>query len=241
MRKLTALVLAFLLSLPHSAYAVSPITFDTSTTNHTASSATATYAFSVGVHSDRVLIVAFTANKLSLPAVSSVTYGGDAMTASAFTPQALPTDTTVKVYYYYLLNPKTGSNNVVITFASSVDEVNSSALSYYNVGSLPQNMHVNGTGTSGTLTTTTTIDNSWLTGICRNNSSGDGSAGTGTTRRSDIAGQNAFYDSGGAKSPTGSYSIISTFGSTQYGCVGMTLAPVVPVTAVVLPQVYGWW
>lgn len=199
------------------------IAFDSSTTNHTVSSATATYAFNNVA--GNVLFIGFTANAASLPSITSVTYAGAGMTASSFSPQALPSDSTVKVYFYYLLNPATGSNNVVITFASAPDEINSNAVSYSGAGSVPQDFHINGTGTSGTLTTTTTIDNSWLIGCFRNNNDGNGTAGASTLRRSMVAGQNGFYDSNGAKTPPGSYSIISTFGSAEYGGIGMSIAP----------------
>lgn len=207
------------------------ITVGTPATNHTASSATATYAFTVAATANPVLFVGFTANKATVPAITSVTYAGVTMTASSFSPQSLPVDTTVKVYLYYLLNPATGSNNVVITFASAPDEINSSAVPYYGVGSVPQDTHTNGTSTSGTLTTTTTIDNSWIVGVFRNNADGNGAAGTGTTRRSNIAGQNAFYDTNGAKTPPGSFSIISTFANAEYGGIGMSIAPPVPTNS----------
>lgn len=204
------------------------IAFDSSTTNHTTASATATFAFNNVA--GNVVFVAFTANGLVLPILNSVTYAGVTMTASSFSPQSLPTDATVKVYFYYLLNPATGSNNVVVTFATAPDEINTNAVSYSGVGSVPQDFNTSGTSTSATLTTTTTVDNSWLVGCFRNNNNGDGAAGTGTTKRSFVAGQNGFYDTGGAKSPTGSYSIISTFGSAQYGAIGMSIAPPVIVT-----------
>lgn len=227
-----ALFLALLPALfvfPSSAYAA--IAFDNSTTNHTTASASATFALTVGAGSDRVLFVGFTANKSSIPAISSVTYAGVSMTASAFSPQALPSDTTVQVYLYYLLNPTSGSNNVVITFGSSLDEINSNAVAYSGVGGVEEAAHINGTGTSATVTTVTTADLSWIVGVFRNNNNGDGSAGAGTTKRSFVSGQNGFYDSGGPLSPTGSYSIISTFGSAQYGALGMTMTPAVPSAA----------
>ncbi|TCU78852.1 hypothetical protein EDE08_101634 [Bradyrhizobium sp. R2.2-H] len=225
-RSLTIGALLILL-LGHAPIAFAAIAFDNSTTNHTASASSATYSFCVGAVSNPITYVAFSANKLALPAVSSVTYGGAPLTASAFTPQSLPTDATVRVYLYYLLNSPTGCNNVVITFTSTVDEVNSQAVSYSGVGSVTTDTHVSGTGTSGTLTTTTTADNSWIVGVFRNNNNGDGTAGSGTTKRAFVAGQSGFYDTNGAKSPAGSYSIISTFGSAQYGGVGVSMSPFV--------------
>ncbi len=204
------------------------IAFDSSTTSTNSGSATLTFGFNNVA--GNALIVAFTANKLVIPAITGVTYNGVALTASVNSPQNPPADVTVKVYYYYLLNPATGTNNVVITFTGTCDGISANALSYSGVGSFPQDTSTTGTGTTGTLTVTTTIDNSWIVGCFRNNSDGNGSAGSGTTRRSNIAGQNAVYDTGGALTPTGSYSINSTFGSTVYAGVGMSIAPPVPVT-----------
>lgn len=199
------------------------VAFDSSTTNHTAASTTATYAFNnVG---GNAAIVAFTANKAVVPPISGVTYAGNAMTASPFSPQSLPTDLTVKVYLYSLLSAPTGSNNVVITFTLAPDEINSHALSYSGVGSIALDTNTNGTSNSGTLSATTTIDNSLLVGIFRNDSDGNGTAGTSTTRRSSITGQSGFYEASSLRTPPGAVSIISTFGSADYGGIGFVLAP----------------
>lgn len=202
------------------------IAYDNSSTGGNTSSATLTFALTVGGGSNRALCSGFTANKGSLPSITGVTYAGNAMTASANSPKLLPVDTSVRVYFYYQLNPTTGANNEVITFAATTDETRANAVAYSGVGSFPQDTSINGTGTSGTLTMTTTVDNSWLVGVFRNNNDGNGSAGASTTRRSFVSGQNGFYDSNGAKTPVGSYSIISTWGgSAEYAGIGMSMAP----------------
>lgn len=203
------------------------IAFDSSTTAGNTGSTSLTFAFNNVA--GNVVFAAFTANKLIIPAVSSVEYAGQALTASPDTPQNPPANVTVKTYLYSRLSPATGNNNMVITFASTTDETRANAISYSGVGSLPQNMFTTGTGTTATLTTTTTIDNSWLVGLFRNDNDGDGAAGSGTTKRSFVDGQNGFYDTGGAKTPIGSYSIISTAGSAAYCAVGLSMAP--PVAA----------
>lgn len=199
------------------------IATDTSGTTHPSASTTATVGLTVTSSSNRVVWGGFTANKASIPAISSVTFAGSAMTASANSPKNLPTDTSVRPYLYYQLAAPSGANNLVVTFVSAPDEIALNAVSYSGATSVPQDVSTSGTGTTTTLSFTTTLDNSWLVGIQRDDASGDGTAGTATTKRSSVAGQCGFYDSGGAKSPAGSYSLVITHGSTEYAAIGMSM------------------
>ena len=83
------------------------------------------------------------------------------------------------------------------------------------------------TSTPGTLTLTTTVDNSWLIGTIRCNASNPTGAGANTaevTKSSTELGY-VLYDSNGAKTPTGSYTITSTFsGSQLYSFTGAQLS-----------------
>lgn len=207
------------------------IAFDNSNTSNSTSSATLTYSLTVGTGANRFLIVGFSFNKLVLPSITGVTYNGVAMTASANNPKNPTGDVTVAVALFYLANPASGANNVVITLGGTADGISSQAASYTGVNNIPQDFSVVGaSGTSATLTTTTTIDNSWLVGIFRNDADGNGTAGTGTTRRASITGQSALYDSNAALTPAGSYSIISTFSSAPYSGIGFSMAPATATT-----------
>lgn len=214
------------------------IAYDNSGTTHPTGSTTATVTFTTS-GTDIAVCAGFTANKASIPAVNSITWAGAAMTAASLTPQSPPANATVREYIYYKTAAASGSNSLVVTFAATTDETSLNAVSYTGVGSVPQNNGGgNGTGTTATISITTTIDNSWLVGGVRNDNNGDGSAGSGTTKRSFVAGQNGFYDSGGAKTPAGSYSISSTFGSAGYAAVGISLAPPVVIANIADARVF---
>jgi hypothetical protein len=202
------------------------IAFDNASTGHATSASSLTFALTVGSGSNRKLWVGFNCNGVAIPAVSSVTYAGAAMTATPETPVA--ESGSLKLYLYYLDNPASGANNVVITMASATDEISAEAASYSGAApGIDSHMSVTGTGTTAILTTTTVADNAWLVGHFRNDSAGHGTAGTATTRRAFVSGQCSFDDSGGAKSPAGSYSIRETFSSAAYGAIGASFAPYV--------------
>lgn len=204
------------------------IAFDNASQGGITANAVLTFALTVGVGLNRIVWVAFTANKASVPAISSVTFGGVPMTATADTP--LAESSSLKMYLYFLVNPASGSSNAVITFASAPDEIHASAVSYSGAaqsGVPDAHATATGTGTSATITMTTTKANAWLVGLFRNDSSGNGSAGTGTTQRSSITGQNSFDDNNGLATTPGSYSIQETFGNALYGGIGAAMAPFV--------------
>jgi hypothetical protein len=201
------------------------IAFNAATSASNSASATLTFAHTVS-GSNTMLLVGFIANKATVPAVSSVTYNGVAMTATSASP--LTVSATVKNHLYYLVNPTTGANNVVITFASAPDGIAANALSYTGAkqtGQPDSQMSTASTGATATLTTTTVANGSWLVGVFRNDSTGNGTAGGSTTQRSSIGGQCSMDDSGGLKAPAGSYSISETFGSAAYGALGISISP----------------
>lgn len=134
--------------------------------------------------------------------VTGVTYNGVAMTRAG-TPAVQGTQTD---YGYYLYNPATGSNSVVVSTSSSV-QIDAHSTSFTGVDSGHTPAYNTGGGASGTqlsVSVTTTVDNSWLVGGSRNNF-GPTSGGTNTTWR-ETATSFGMSDSNGALSPAGSYS-----------------------------------
>lgn len=205
------------------------IAFDNASTGNSTASATVTFSLTVGAGSNRILWVGFIVNNI-IATVTSVTYNGVNMAATANSPLNGGQD----LYLYYLAAPTSGANNVVITMSSIVAEIHACAAAYTGASQIgiPDSVNsITGTGTSATITTTTVADNSWMVGVFRNDSTGNGSAGSGTTQRTSVAGQVSFDDSNGGKTPAGSFSIQETWaGSANYYALGASFAP--PSTAV---------
>lgn len=161
--------------------------------------------------SDRALVVHYVSDG-SGDAVTGITYAGAAMTfiGRVQSPSSRWTG------MYYLAAPATGANNIVVTNSVSV-YTEANAASYTGVKQTG-NPEVTATNTgssvtslSGTLTTLT--DNAWLV-MGGHAAAGSQAAGTGTTRRNLVL-VGAIFDSNGAKSPTGSYSLQQTHASTN--------------------------
>lgn len=102
---------------------------DTPTTTAPASVAGNSHTFShtVNSNSNRYLVLVIgTADNVN--AITSVTYNGVAMTS--LVSEASPAYCTYVVYY--LANPSSGSNNVVVTWAGTGNYINAIAYSFYN-------------------------------------------------------------------------------------------------------------
>jgi len=178
--------------------------------------------------SDRLLLVGVTPGEASTSdIITGVTYNGVAM--SLIDKQAETSGITV--YIFGLVNPASGAHDYVISSSSSV-AIKYCGVSYTGVKQtgLPDSV-AKGTDadTSITMTTTTVADNCWLASVLSKHR--NDSAGANTTRRGISASDNfAFYDSNGAKTPAGSYSLNSTLtGSppTDTAYVVISFAPYV--------------
>jgi hypothetical protein len=144
--------------------------------------------------------------------VSGVTYNGVAMTR--VDAQAGGGECG---YLYILANPATGANNVVISTSSSVD-IYGFAASYTGCaqGGQPDAHAKNSaTATSLTAAVNTGVDNCWLVMFARSQSAYTVTGGT-TERVNDGTHIYGLFDSNGAKTPAGSYSLGLTFSSTVY-------------------------
>lgn len=172
--------------------------------------------------SDRVLIVgaycgtsaAFTAtyNGVSMTAINSLAMSGAA--AGQY------------LRLWYLINPATGANNCVL---SSTSDMYGFSTSYTGASQVTQpdstNTGGNASGsTSLTVSTTTTVDNDWLVGICYAGTAI--SAGTNTTLRSAISNILYMVDSNSAQTPAGSKSMNITHSSSFDGMIVAGIQPV---------------
>ncbi len=171
--------------------------------------------------SDRALLVHYVTDA-SGDAVTGITYAGVPMTfiGRVQSPSGRWTG------LYYLAAPATGANNIVVTnSASSYTEANAASYTGVKQTGNPEASATNtGAGaTSVTGSVTTLSDNAWLV-MGGNASAGSHAAGTGTTRRN-ITLVGAIFDSNGAKTPTGSYSLQQTHASTNASVYIVSLEP----------------
>jgi hypothetical protein len=157
--------------------------------------------------------------------LQGVTYNGTAMTFIDKVSQGGPAE----IYLYYLINPDTGTNNIVATTTGTMTELDVMGASYNltRQTGVPDGSNTGATGASPrTISITTTADNCWLVGVFASDQGSTVSAGTGTTRRSNTGG-NLFMiaDSNGAKTPPGSFSIQGTVPGGNIAGVAASFAP----------------
>lgn len=183
------------------------IAYNTSGTGTYASPGTSgSFAANVGSGTDRILWNSNVTDAGATDVTTSITYNGVSLTK--LVGRRLNTSSQ-HVALWYLINPTSGSNTFAWTGSASCYSY--SAWSVYTgvpsgvggVGSNTDSQDV-ASGTL-TLTLTTQYDNAWLISGSRSTDTGDQNAGTGTTRRQQLA--SAIGDSNGAKTPTGSYSM----------------------------------
>lgn len=181
------------------------IAFDLAGTQYTSSGTTNTQTLVPSSGAD--FLIVYTMVPIART-VSGITWNSVSLT-SIDTQNA----TGFKLQAWYLKSPATGSRSLVVT-ANASTEIYVGALFYSGTDittqpdvSAKQN---NASGTTITQTVTTVGDNSWLT-CCTLADAGGLAASTGSTTRGSIL-NTAFgvFDSNGAKSPAGSYSMLQT-------------------------------
>lgn len=194
----------------------STLSGDTLTTAHTCTG------------TDRILFVG-TVGKVNQDTISGVTYNGVAMTKITTAQYAARRYSTL----WYLINPASGSNNVVIT-SSETNVIQGLAASYTGAKQSGQPDAQN-TGTalasSIAVAVTSVADNCWHIMYVGNASGGSvSSAGSGTTQR--VVGTtffpgNAILDSNSAKTPAGSYTLNNnqTDSGSELAAVAVSFAP----------------
>jgi hypothetical protein len=203
------------------------ITYDNSADggNNGGSTTSLTYPYTVGTGSNRLLVVNLVGDVTD--GVSSVTYAGTPMTLIG---KVQSPDNNWQ-YLYYLLNPSSGSNNIVIT-AASAQYLISEAASWYNVKQSAQpdafttkTAAAEVTSVTTSLTTVATgalvVQGLWSYGHL---GAGAGSVPIITDTAFDAAG--IFASSGSPVSPAGSVSMTTiSDGTVSTGVVMASFAP----------------
>ncbi len=188
------------------------IAFDAAVNKTDASGTSQTFSHTCGSGSNRILFVGTRINTTS-DNVTGITYGGVAMTRiNTVTRNNVTVDDPARNYLYYLVNPSTGANNVVISSSGSVGFSSLSA-SYTGASQtgVPDASNTNahtGADVSDSITTsvTTNADNCWAICTIDNNSSNSVTANGGTTLRCGTASY-TMGDNNAAKTPAGSVSL----------------------------------
>jgi len=204
------------------------IAYDSSAAAHNGSTSSLSFSLTTS-GSDRLLFVFFmipTANS-----VSSVTYGGVAMTTVGVTK----TVSTYKLYGYYLANPTLGANNIQIT-QNTAGVLYAGAASYKGCSQsgIPDAAGTrNATETTSNVAITTVANNCWLVMASRGAANGDTNAGTATTERQADNGYVQIYDSNGAKS-AGATQLQTTQSSQETAHIIVSFKPSMPGAAFLL-------
>lgn len=156
--------------------------------------------------------------------VTSVTYNGVSMTQINKT--SFPGSGRQGVYLYYLINPATGSNTVLVTGGTGLG-----AASYTGAkqSGQPDAFASNSFSASpGTCNVTVVGTGCWLVGALAD-PSGSESAGAGTTIRATDANGLAFADSNGTVG-TGSQTLTINYGGGSAGMISASIAPAAVAT-----------
>jgi hypothetical protein len=174
---------------------------------------TLTFSYTVIGGSDDIVIIAATKN--GADNLTTVDVGG---TNAPLIAKFLPVSGGRNIYLYGCLNPPTGSQTVTVN-SSGADLILAGCSEYTGINTTTYDAIDTGedvVGASKTMSVTTVTDNSWT--FLNFATAGDSTtAGTGSTFRVDDANFHTWsiYDSGGAITPAGSYSMtVNVVGGT---------------------------
>jgi hypothetical protein len=185
--------------------------------------------------SNRILLV-FAFGATSGDTITGATYGGVAMTAVS---AAFQLTGDRMVHCWYLVNPASGANNVVVS-ASGSQVIGSFSMSYTGAKQSGQpdasNTGENPGQTSFSLSVTTIADNCWTVLLTRTDGTNN-TAGANTTERLDSVNGFAGFDRNADITPPGSSTLAtSASNASPYGGWIVSIAPAVAVSAVTRRQ-----
>lgn len=204
-----------------------------------------TTSFDSGTGSDRILVMGFSNFDTTAAdrQVSSVSYGGDALTKVTNSVADNGTSNG-RAEIWYKVAPKTGANNIVVTFAGANNITNSDYFYAIFNGvdqTNPINTSGNHTTTGGTqdrITLTTTVDGCMLVDV-NNGDAGGQTLGAGQSSLMDLngsTGRGSYKLVAGA----GSYNMdMNTVSNDNYAHGAIALAPVVVTTTTHLLGLLG--
>lgn len=202
------------------------ITFDAATNGGSGTGTSLTYAHTC-TGDKRILFVGVNLYNPGADDLTGVTYASVAMTQIAKVSNASGSGQIS--YLYYLINPATGANNVVISKNNGAATIRSNAASYRGAkqSEQPDASGTNSTNASINISksVTTIVENCWMVSFTFN----DGAQvleSTGTTARNTAGVFMAIGDSNAAL-PVGAYSMAWTLGAgtANWTMVNASFAP----------------
>lgn len=176
--------------------------------------------------SSLVLFVGVLMVRISTNSIPTATYNGVSMTQISNTVTVSPSGLG-DMYMFYLANPATGSNNVVVSYLSTgILGVNGVSLSYTGASQtgIPDSSNSgNGSGTSFSVSTTVVASNCWVVAMLSDSSANIIATAPFVLRNGN--GEVEIGDSNGTVS-TGSYSSGATGTSGTWGGIAASFASV---------------
>lgn len=201
------------------------IAFDTSSFNSWTTGTSHTLSHTCSGY-DRLLVVTLYINSNS-DRITNVTYNSISMSRINF----INNWSSEWIYMYYLLNPSTGTNNIVATTSSSTTVIMQNTS--YNEVSQTWQPNISWVSWYATRTTTetfltTTIDNCWTIWIFRTWT--NMTAISGTTLRTWVNATLQIWDSNWPKTPAGSTSLWVTHTSSTSASIIASFSPSINTT-----------
>lgn len=206
------------------------IAYDSSSSGFVGTASSLTYSHTC-TGTDGLLLVYALSNSGAAGTITGVTYNGVAMTMVVeFSTGSGPFSV------WYLNNPATGANNVVVSADRGTNAIGSGSVSYTGCNQTSSVIDSTNTGTDTGVSSigksvTSTVDNCWGVIMTYSGNNGGHTAGTNTTERLDnnyvfIGDSNSAITPAGSLTLNVSYPINSTW-QTWYG----TIAPPSSATA----------
>lgn len=153
--------------------------------------------------------------------VTGVTYNGVSLTQIM---KRNASNSTGSYYWYFISNPASGANNVVVSRSVTTDDFAALSVSYTgsqtsNTPNATAESDIN-TASSLSLGITTTVDNCWSIAFFRADNAGI-SAGTGEILRGvgGTSNRNAIIDTDGVISPAGTETLNASFNTNSNGAI----------------------
>ncbi len=187
-------------------------------TAHSSTGLNQTYQYTSDGSPNQLLVVSVTDE--GGDSITSVTANGTAMT------QVIKRSTQAgyTIYEYALQNPSVGTHDIVISRSNNLYSINSSAVIYNGAGMPDVSVGYTGTNLTPTFPITTLTDGSW---VVLATFGGTPTAGTNMTRISIMGGDTnkELFDTNGAFTPAGTYSVGINYVSGNYATLLMTIPP----------------
>lgn len=201
---------------------------------------TITNSLDAGSAANRVLICGVTGDTTS-DLMTNATYNGVAMTKIGVVKN--PGSGARYIYLWMLVNPASGTNDLVYTNSSSA-YCFSGATVLSGVSAEDTTVSAKtktaGSGSTYNHSITTVADNCWLVGFTSNNGNNI-SAGANTTLR-EASASSVRSDTNAAQTPAGAYALNWSATSAEWASVVTAVAPVAAAaTGGFMTTNKGWW